>query len=91
MLSIPLLPPGLQRPPQPGSVSRELSPRSDQLPVDAQVDLPEIQQSWKVSFSDDARATAGESFADGRHQDTDPPLPWSVRQALARYRAMAGE
>ena len=70
--------PGLQAipPSRPGALLRELTPRQDRLPVDERVDLPEIQESFRVSFSDEARAAsitgarnetqAGNSVADRR-------------------------
>jgi hypothetical protein len=64
---------------------RELAPRQDRLPVDERIDLPEIQESFRVSFSDEARAAsmggvgnevpAGNSVSDKR---------------LDAYRAIAG-
>ena len=77
MIPLPTLP-GLQAipPSRPGALLRELAPRQDRLPVDERVDLPEIQESFRVSFSDEARAAsitgarnetqAGNSVADRR-------------------------
>jgi len=55
---------------------RELAVRQDRLPQDERIDLPEIQESFRVSFSDEARAAgisgagnetqAGNSVADRR-------------------------
>ena len=77
MIPLPTLP-GLQAipPSRPGALLCELAPRQDRLPVDERVDLPEIQESFRVSFSDEARAAsitgarnetqAGNSVADRR-------------------------
>jgi hypothetical protein len=42
---------------RPGAVLRELSVRQDRVPLDQRVDLPEIQESFRVNFSDEARAS----------------------------------
>jgi hypothetical protein len=34
---------------------RDIAPRQDRVPVDDRVDLPEIQESFRVSFSDQTR------------------------------------
>ena len=39
-----------------GRVQRELVAQPDRLPSDQRVDLPEIQESYRVSFSDAVRA-----------------------------------
>lgn len=62
--------------PRPGTLLRELAVRQDRLPQDERIDLPEIQESFRVSFSDEARAAsitgarnetqAGNSVADRR-------------------------
>ena len=58
---------------------RELAVRQDRLPQDERIDLPEIQESFRVSFSDEARLT--ESMATrnalasqdlGQYQAQDP-------------------
>ena len=76
--------------PRPGLIGRDLLPRPDRPPADARVDLPEIQESTRVSFSDGARAQA----AGGLHSAPDAPPqpaagPESSARALAAYRAIA--
>lgn len=44
--------------PRPGALLRELAVRQDRLPQDERIDLPEIQESFRVSFSDEARAAS---------------------------------
>ena len=86
MIPLPTLP-GLQAipPSRPGALLRELAPRQDRLPVDERVDLPEIQESFRVSFSDEARA-AGMSGAGNER-----PAGNSVSdRRLDAYRAIAG-
>jgi hypothetical protein len=41
---------------QRGRVQRELVAQPDRLPLERRVDIPEIQESYRVSFSDAARA-----------------------------------
>ncbi len=41
---------------QRGRVQRELVEQPDRLPLDRRVDIPEIQESYRVSFSDAVRA-----------------------------------
>lgn len=41
-----------------GAFLREIAPRVDRIPADDRVDLPEIQESFRVSFSEEARAQA---------------------------------
>ncbi|NTV70616.1 MAG: hypothetical protein HGA71_10765 [Azonexaceae bacterium] len=38
-----------------GVILREIATRSDRVPVAERVDLPEIQESFRVSFSNEAR------------------------------------
>ena len=62
--------------PRPGALLRELAVRQDRLPQDERIDLPEIQESFRVSISDEARAAgmggvgneapAGNSISDRR-------------------------
>lgn len=39
-----------------GRVQRELVAQPDRLPLERRVDIPEIQESYRVSFSDAVRA-----------------------------------
>lgn len=47
--------------------------RQDRVPPSQQVDLPEIQESFRVSFSDEARLT--ESMATRDALASEPPTP----------------
>lgn len=56
MLPIPIAPP-LQGSQRIGGILREIAPRQDRIPVDERVDLPEIQESFRVSFSEETRVS----------------------------------
>lgn len=47
-----------------GAILREIAPRGDRPPVDDQVDLPEIQESFRVSFSDESRLQSAANPSD---------------------------
>jgi len=77
-----------------GVFMRELVSRADRVPRDERVDLPEIQESFRVSFSNDAlAAAAGRSrdaaqrptFTDARGAADDP----RVDPRLRAYRSIA--
>ena len=71
--------------PRPGALLRELAVRQDRLPQDERIDLPEIQESFRVSFSDEARAAGMGSVGNER------PAGNSVSdRRLDAYRAIAG-
>lgn len=64
-------------------VLRELAPRTDRIPRDQRVDVPEIQESFRVNFSNAALAAAigplrnavlRPGFTDSRGADPDPRL-----------------
>ena len=74
---------------RPGTLLRELAARQDRVAPDQRVDLPEIQESFRVSFSDEARAS-GSSL--GNEQPHSPPAasnPDTARK-LRTYQAIAG-
>lgn len=77
------LPPQTMAPGRPGPLGREIAPRNDRIPRDARVDLPEIEESFRVSFSNESRAAAGQS----QHDPLRAPLPGDRR--LAAYVAVA--
>jgi len=60
MLQIDKLPPGPTLSPLRNGVLREFVMRQDRIPNDQRVDLPEIQESFRVSFSNGALAAAAE-------------------------------
>lgn len=55
---------GLAVSPMRSGVLREFVPRQDRVPRDQRVDLPEIQESFRVSFSEQALAAAIEAERD---------------------------
>lgn len=64
-------------------VLRELAPRTDRIPPDQRVDVPEIQESFRVNFSNAALAAATApvrnaaqrpGFTETRGADPDPRL-----------------
>ena len=73
-----------------GSLLRELSTRQDRVPTDQRVDLPEIQESFRVSFSDEARANASSGPGNEPYR---PPVvganPETARK-LRAYELIAG-
>lgn len=50
--------PGPQALVQRGAILREFAMRQDRVPLDERVDLPEIQESYRVNFSDEALAAS---------------------------------
>ena len=84
MLPIPILYAGTA-PQRAGNILREVAPRADRVPADERVDLPEIQESFRVSFSDQVRV---------RHSDNQPdrpPLPAEglIPTGVEAYRRVA--
>lgn len=74
---------------RPGTLLRELAARQDRVAPDQRVDLPEIQESFRVSFSDEARASGSNL---GNEQPHSPPAasnPDTARK-LRTYQAIAG-
>lgn len=70
---------------QRGRVQRELVAQPDRLPLERRVDIPEIQESSRVSFSDDVRAELP-----GRTRNSSPggaPGPQDSRLRLYRETA----
>lgn len=75
---------------RPGTLLRELAARQDRVAPDQRVDLPEIQESFRVSFSDEAHASGSGSL--GNEQPHSPPAasnPDTARK-LRTYQAIAG-
>lgn len=68
-----------------GSILREVAPRSDRVPADDRVDLPEIQESFRVSFSDQVRVR------DSANQPDRPPIPAEglIPTGVEAYRRIA--
>jgi len=60
MLQLDRLPAGTTASPLRSGVLREFVMRQDRIPNDQRVDLPEIQESFRVSFSNGALAAAAE-------------------------------
>jgi len=61
MLPVDRLPSNAAATPLRGGVLREFVMRQDRLSRDQRVDLPEIQESFRVSFSDAALAASAEN------------------------------
>ncbi|MFA7292330.1 MAG: hypothetical protein WC023_08780 [Rhodocyclaceae bacterium] len=59
---------------QRGRVQRELVAQPDRMPLDRRVDLPEIQESYRVSFSDAVRAEFPGQMRDLSPDRTPAPL-----------------
>lgn len=89
MLPIPLPPLATNAALRPGSIGRELAPHTDRLPADAVVDLPEIQQSERVSFSGEARALAAGDVRDESPRQLATVVETRWRSALDAYRQTA--
>ncbi|MCK6406110.1 MAG: hypothetical protein L6Q60_08855 [Rhodocyclaceae bacterium] len=70
MILIGNVPPPTQLSPARGVVLREFAPRTDRVPRDLRVDTPEIQESFRVSFSDAALAAASGSVRDAAQRPT---------------------
>ncbi len=49
---------------QRGSIFREFAVRQDRVPLSERVDLPEIQESYRVNFSDEALAASADGGRD---------------------------
>ncbi len=84
-----LAPPASRIPPRLGAVGRELAPRTDRLALDARVDLPEIQESWRVSFSDGARVGPAVADREAGQAPAGERQARAVAVALASYRQIA--
>lgn len=74
---------------RPGSIGRELALRTDRPPADDVVDLPEIQQSDRVSFSDEARTLAAGGARDESPRQRATTIETRWRHALDTYRQIA--
>lgn len=75
--------------PRPGALLRELAPRHDRVSLDQRVDMPEIQESFRVSFSDAARSNSASDAGNNGHRP--PPgvtNPETARQ-LSAYEMVA--
>jgi hypothetical protein len=53
-----------------GSILREFVPRGDRVPRDQRVDAPEIQESFRVNFSNAALAAASGSVREATQRPT---------------------
>ena len=71
-------------------VLREFVPRTDRVPQDQRIDIPEVQESYRVSFSNAALAAAS-----GRVRDTTQQPTFTEERGanpdprLLAYRSMA--
>jgi hypothetical protein len=70
-------------------VLREFVVRQDRPPLDQRVDLPEIQESFRVSFSDAARAAASENSRDVVQKARPTDEQGAAEMKLRAYQAIA--
>lgn len=68
---------------------REFFTRPDRLPQDQRVDLPEIQESFRVSFSEEALAAAYEETRDTTQKTRPSDEPEANEFRMRAYRDMA--
>lgn len=73
-----------------GPLLREFAPRADRVPADERVDAPEIQESYRVSFSSAVRAEAAAPVRDAAQRPTFTETQGAgADPRLALYRAVA--
>jgi hypothetical protein len=75
---------------RPGAVLRELSLRQDRVPVDERVDLPEIQESFRVNFSDEARASGSGGLGNEAYRPPPGGANPETERKLQIYAQIAG-
>lgn len=68
---------------------RDLFARPDRLPPEQRVDLPEIQESFRVSFSDAALAAAYEETRDTTQKTRPTDEPEATAFRLRAYQDVA--
>lgn len=77
-------------PPLRSGILREFIMRQDRPAPDQRVDLPEIQESYRVSFSDAALAAASEHVRTVLQKPRPTDLQGETERQLQLYRAIAG-
>ncbi|WP_434515676.1 hypothetical protein AB6Q56_02820 [Dechloromonas sp. ARDL1] len=75
---------------RPGNLLREVAPRQDRVPQDQRVDLPEIQESFRVSFSDEARAYEANGLGNEQYRPVPADANPQIAQKLRAYEVVAG-
>lgn len=91
MLSVTLSPPANPSVPVRGVVLREITQRPDRLPLEQQVDVPEIQQASRVFFSEAVRPHAYQPSPEATRPRADEELAGQVMgRRLRTYREIAG-
>ncbi|WP_295006723.1 hypothetical protein [uncultured Dechloromonas sp.] len=75
---------------RPGSLLREVAARQDRVPQDQRVDLPEIQESFRVSFSDEARAYESSGLGNEQYRQAPAGTPPENARKLRAYDTIAG-
>ncbi len=72
-----------------GSLLREVAGRQDRVPQDQRVDLPEIQESSRVSFSDEARAYDASGLGNEQYRQAPAGASQETAQKLRSYEVIA--
>lgn len=75
---------------RPGALLRELSVRQDRVPLDERVDLPEIQESFRVNFSDEARASGSGGLGNEAYRPPPGGANPETERKLRMYALIAG-
>lgn len=89
MLPLDKLPANSTTSPARNGLLREFIVRQDRPPRDQRVDLPEIQESFRVSFSDAALAVSAEGSRNVLQKPGPADKPPSFEFQLRAYRAIA--
>lgn len=74
---------------RPGNLLREVAARQDRIPQDQRVDLPEIQESFRVSFSDEARAYESSGLGNEQYRQAPAGTTPENAQKLRAYDRVA--
>ncbi len=75
--------------PSRSNVMREIVPRADRVPRDERVDVPEVQESTRVNFSDAARAAASGRTRDAVQSPTYTEARGGIDPRVQSYRDVA--
>lgn len=89
LLPLDRLPPNPTPGPARNAVFREFVMRRDQTPPDQRVDMPEIQESFRVSFSDAALAASTERNRNALQKARPTDEGGATELQLRAYRAIA--
>ena len=75
---------------RPGNLLREVATRQDRIPQDQRVDPPEIQESFRVSFSDETLADKVGDLGNEQHRQAPSAENPANTQKLQTYAVIAG-